>query len=368
MVYTSIPANGDAIGKSLLVAESVTQLVCFISVGLRIWARERMRKQYRLDDYLIFVATFIAVGITICHFVSVAIGGLGLPANQVSMDSVELSLKLIIPAEIFWSVSNTLVKLSFLAFFQSIFSLDTYRKRFLVVGAICVGLGVASVIQTLAICVPIQYNWDKTIPNGHCGEQFISITAIAVLNFLTDVCIFALPVPIIWSLQLPTNKRRTLILTFCLGIFITCITVLRVAFSIQLVADQSNATYWVGILAIFLQFEPVLSIIAACIPVWLPLTRKRVRDRFTAQYPSGGSVGVAPKPTGDRYIALSDVSVGADRASRIGTKTHVESFGENSTEQLTTTQAGSDGIVVTTDVEVIHEVNEQLGPQPGTAM
>lgn len=145
-------------------------------------------------------------------------GGLGQSIEAVSPESLILTSKIIPATEIFWSISNTAVKLSFLYFFAKVFSLEKYRSRFYVVGGICIALGIANIIQCVAVCRPFAFNWDKTIPDGYCGNANLGILLVAFFNLATDLLLFSLPVPILWGLQVSTKKRRGLIMTFCLGV------------------------------------------------------------------------------------------------------------------------------------------------------
>lgn len=81
---------------------------------------------------------------------------------------------------------------------------------------VCLGIG--NILQSLVMCRPFAYLWDKTIPGGVCGNQDLALLLVAVLSVFVDVVIFSLPIPILWTLQLSKQKKRSLMVIFCLGI------------------------------------------------------------------------------------------------------------------------------------------------------
>jgi hypothetical protein len=69
----------------------------------------------------------------------------------------------------------------------------------------------------LRICKPIEFNWDKSI-DGTCGDEDAANTGSAVINATLDVVIVGLPFPIVWKLQMATQKKVAISVTFLLGL------------------------------------------------------------------------------------------------------------------------------------------------------
>lgn len=67
-------------------------------------------------------------------------------------------------------------------------------------------------------CRPIDYNWNRKDPSGHCGNQNAEFAAVGVVDVATDVMIIILPMPMIWARQLRISKRIALVCVFGLGI------------------------------------------------------------------------------------------------------------------------------------------------------
>lgn len=78
------------------------------------------------------------------------------------------------------------------------------------------GWGVAVVIASIFLCEPIEHSWYPNDP-GKCGDRNAFFMAAGALNVVNDFVIMAIPIPNIWSLQLPTGRRIGLIAAFAVG-------------------------------------------------------------------------------------------------------------------------------------------------------
>lgn len=76
---------------------------------------------------------------------------------------------------------------------------------------------ITTVFAILFQCTPFEFNWDTTIPGGHCINigQFALVTSI--LNVLTDVAILILPLPLVFQLKVSKQKQWNLAFLFALG-------------------------------------------------------------------------------------------------------------------------------------------------------
>jgi hypothetical protein len=70
-------------------------------------------------------------------------------------------------------------------------------------------------------CSPVQAQWDFTIQNSKCvsGNSFVAAAySISVLTVVTDWMYAIMPIPMIWSVQMTTQKKITVAFVLSLGI------------------------------------------------------------------------------------------------------------------------------------------------------
>jgi len=70
-------------------------------------------------------------------------------------------------------------------------------------------------------CNPLQAQWDFTIQNSKCvsGDSFVAAAySISVLTVITDWMYAIIPIPMIWSVQMTTQKKVTVAFVLSLGV------------------------------------------------------------------------------------------------------------------------------------------------------
>ena len=73
-------------------------------------------------------------------------------------------------------------------------------------------------LLTLAFgCTPISKYWKPTIP-GHCIAETKAGVAYGTLNFVSDIIIFILPLPMVWRLQLSRESKLGVTLVLMGGV------------------------------------------------------------------------------------------------------------------------------------------------------
>ncbi|KAJ4368707.1 hypothetical protein N0V86_009616 [Didymella sp. IMI 355093] len=126
--------------------------------------------------------------------------------------------QLIIPLQFLWVLSLSCTKLSILCLYLQIFPFrwiawTSYATMFVIVA-----WTIATILAGCLICRPFAFNWDKTIPDGSCGDQVISFTVTGAINLVTDVVVLLLPMQPLYNLQMATYKKVVFVSVFGLGI------------------------------------------------------------------------------------------------------------------------------------------------------
>ena len=83
-------------------------------------------------------------------------------------------------------------------------------------------------------CQPIAKSWKPQVP-GHCIVTLKADYGYASLNFITDLLIFILPLPMVWRLQLSPVDKLGVLVIFMIGSMSVC-SDLHYYESIQLIA------------------------------------------------------------------------------------------------------------------------------------
>lgn len=125
---------------------------------------------------------------------------------DISNETAERFLKTAYAATIFYAPMTLAIKLSLLTLIARIFS--PYKKRIqgiYALGVLLVIYYVISLALKIRICWPIAAYWQRD--HSKCLNQSAIITADSIISTVTDAIILLLPLPLTWSLQLPTTKK-----------------------------------------------------------------------------------------------------------------------------------------------------------------
>ena len=114
--------------------------------------------------------------------------------------------------------STTLVRVSIVHFYMTIFPIRIFRTLAYVIIGLIVAMAMAIILYALLNCRPFAYSWDKTIPNGTCESQLLAFLIPVAFNFIADVAVFMMPLPLLWTLQMGLLRKISISLIFSLGI------------------------------------------------------------------------------------------------------------------------------------------------------
>jgi len=272
----SLPHNGP--GKLDVIIESILLFLVYVTFALRLWSRQLQRASLQINDWLIMAAVPLMTIRYAMEVAAVLKCGLGLHIDEVMLiggpDILVLFTKLVYIADLLWVTLVTLIKVSILHFYLVIFRQPIFMRSVYVVMGICVAWWIGSLFGTAFFCNPPenQFSLDPA-DRAACGDSNTLYSAVASSDLAIDVIVIALPMPVLWSLQLPTAKKFALTLVFGIGFVIIAITAVRIKFMLEL--DQSDITYSASQMALLSACVPLLGIINANLPI-LPPAFKRV--------------------------------------------------------------------------------------------
>lgn len=125
---------------------------------------------------------------------------------DISAETAEKFLQAGYTITLFYAPMTLAIKLSLLTLIARIFS--PYKRRtqgIYALGGLLVVYYIVSLILKIRICWPIAAYWQGD--QSKCLNQSAIITADSIISTVTDAIILLLPLPLTWSLQLPTTKK-----------------------------------------------------------------------------------------------------------------------------------------------------------------
>jgi hypothetical protein len=79
------------------------------------------------------------------------------------------------------------------------------------------GYTIGMLFALIFACDPISMSYDITVVSGTCINRPSLYIATAVVNIMSDIALFCLPLPFVVKLQVPRRQKLGLVLFFLLG-------------------------------------------------------------------------------------------------------------------------------------------------------
>ncbi|KAJ4376927.1 hypothetical protein N0V86_006365 [Didymella sp. IMI 355093] len=207
------------------------------------------------------------------------------------------------------------IKLSLLTLIARIFS--PYKRRIqgiYALGGLLVVYYVISLVLKIRICWPIAAYWKND--QSKCLNQSAVITADSIISTVTDAIILLLPLPLTWSLQLPTIKKLRVGGMLAVGGLATAFSGWRLHLILTQGKSRDTTILFVQVVMSG-NAEAGIALICTCLPA------------FVAQFNIlRDSVGYgSSKGTGDRYEASGTQRLSTFKSAHLGTAKSKKSDG-----------------------------------------
>ncbi|KAF1848181.1 uncharacterized protein K460DRAFT_364149 [Cucurbitaria berberidis CBS 394.84] len=301
--------------------------------------------------------------------------------------NVTTAMKFFWLTQSFYTLTNGLNKMAFLALYYRIFPMKRFRQACIFLMAVSIGWTVSFLFVCIFQCTPINRVYNRKIP-GTCINFFWHRWTNAILNILTDCSIFILPMPVIYRLNMSTGSRIGLVVLFSMGFFICLTTALRMA-TLPLTLRTKEPTYESAPTNLWSFIEAAVGVICACLislrksisSIWpkkwrshkgtsgqyhqygvegssgqgLGASRPRNKTANGNTYPMG-DVKTGGRGRPDTYASISPsesqerIIEGAKTSAHVTTTSRSRSGSASGSEDI-----AMQGIKVTTDVKVVRE-------------
>ncbi|KAK5113311.1 hypothetical protein LTR85_010928 [Meristemomyces frigidus] len=239
-------AKDDDAGPTLLVIAIVMVVLCVLTTTLRCLVRYS-RNFLGADDYLVAVATLVAIGRVAIQCVSVQYGN-GRHRQLLSKADYTHVNFLTWLTQLFLFPLLCLLKLSVCLLVLRI--KDTKMLRYFL-WTVMAGLVVTTLlpeIVLLAECHPVSAYWESK--PEHCWNPKVRIYSIylqTAMSVMTDIICTLLPIAVVWDLKLSLRDKIAVCGLMSLGVISTTFALVR-ASSLGLKTTDLSWTYcWAAI-------------------------------------------------------------------------------------------------------------------------
>ncbi|PYH90482.1 hypothetical protein BO71DRAFT_433807 [Aspergillus ellipticus CBS 707.79] len=233
-----------------------TWTLAVIAVGLRFAARLLSKASLWWDDWLILPSLIIQTAQSfICGVWMVKDGGVGKHIWVAPSSTDTVFYKGLFIAEIAYATILAIAKFSILAMYWRLFNAERSVR-----------------ISIYSLAVITMCLWLMMFIEAHCHlNPRTTFIGSAVPNIVTDVALLCLPVRVIWGLHSNLSQKITLTSIFLMGSLATAISIVRLAYLLNLGLTSVDFTWNFRQTLILTVVESNIVIICACLPCLRPI-------------------------------------------------------------------------------------------------
>ncbi|KAF2707637.1 hypothetical protein K504DRAFT_435490 [Pleomassaria siparia CBS 279.74] len=348
-----VPTDGD-VSHGTELNGIIWLFTCIATLAFisRLYARKFLTRNLGSDDVVLAVS--MVSTILQCAMVSVSIQyGLArhtyflLVGNPLDVANVVKWQLYSEPVAIF---AGTVPKIAITMLLLKLLNPGTLVVSYLwFVNVILNGLSIVCIVCTFVQCTPTSYYWTRTV--GSCWDPNI-VTNLAIsqgaMSAFVDFSLALYPATVIWSLQMSFSRRFGVSLLMGLGCFAGITAIIRTT-KLQKLKTQTDLTWEIWTLVMWVAIECNVIITCACIPSLRPLFRKLVGNSVSGTFPSLFSR--RGRSANSKSYALDDTARGGGLHSKNGAVVRIQGDVSGHGSQVSLKR----GIRTTTDVDVQSE-------------
>ncbi|KAJ9247285.1 hypothetical protein DTO280E4_874 [Paecilomyces variotii] len=253
--------------KAISIAGVLGGVIALIAVIMRLTARlPQYGGGFGLDDVAMIVTMLVVIPLSALS-VPLANDGLGKDMWTVPFNNITNILHIYLFSEILYFSALALTKISILFFYLRIFPKQSFRR----LCYIAIGLNFSYILTFVCVavfqCRPIRaawLRWDGSYPDN-CNNINGQGWAAAVINMVFDVMVMSLPLHELSQLVLSRKKKVFVMFMFCLGFFVTIVSIIRLQSLVEF-ATTSNVTWDYVAIGYWSTIEVHVGVVCACLP------------------------------------------------------------------------------------------------------
>ncbi|KAI9038409.1 uncharacterized protein KD926_010826 [Aspergillus affinis] len=291
-----------AIVRNQLIANTVLTAVSTIALVLRFVSRRIRDSHLWWDDAFCVISMLHTYGMLAMHYHYARVG-MRYHVDEIPPENTILVFKMLIIYQVIYYNAMVTAKISYLFFYLRIFVTRGFRiAAWVVMGCAC-AYWLGSMLQIFLICQPFEKNWNPTLP-GHCASQNVAFSTIGAFNLITDFMVMILPIHFIYKLQMSTATKVALYGIFCLGLFISAITIIRIRVLTTVnFLDLPYSMIWAAFWSVA---EPALAITNSCVPMMRPVVKAAFPGFFSSAKPTYTSQTGPSAGSGNAFKRITD--------------------------------------------------------------
>ena len=215
-MVSDLPTGVPSRAHEIVVACIVCSIFSVIFVTIRLYTRYFVNRSVGSDDYValitlpLCIAYGVLIGISTQH-------GMGLHEADFTPELTQQYYLWISIASEFYVLSLMGYKFAILLLYLRIYNVNrTFRWACYVTMFVIFGYLFSNLWTEFFGCDPPQKTWMSNLP-GHCIDGIKSDYAYGSLNWISDLVLFVLPIPMVWRTQLKTKEKIGVMIIFMFG-------------------------------------------------------------------------------------------------------------------------------------------------------
>ncbi|KAI8935069.1 hypothetical protein NX059_007664 [Plenodomus lindquistii] len=220
-----------------------------------------------MDDWTVLACLVSAAPSAVITVFGTVKNGLGRDIWTLTSTEITEMLKYFYIMASLYFTQVALLKLTLIFFYIRVFpSKGVQRLLWGTVAFVC-AWGVAYVAVAIFQCKPISYFWTKWdgLHEGTCLHINAITSSNAGLSIALDLWILGIPLWQLYGLKLHWKKKVGVALMFCVGTFVTIVSILRLRALVHFAAS-SNASWEFYDVSVWSSIEICVGIMCACLP------------------------------------------------------------------------------------------------------
>ncbi|KAL2260444.1 hypothetical protein VTK26DRAFT_5541 [Humicola hyalothermophila] len=254
-------------GPAYITANIVLAVISCGMATVRILFKYFVTRSMSPDDYAVCLLVLFAVpSVLVTHYGTVP-NGVGRDIWTLTPDNITKFQFYFYLMAIFYFVEVMLVKLCLLLFYLRIFPSRGVRRLLWGTLVFDVLFGVCYLFLAIFQCTPISHYWEgwHGEVEGKCLDKGAIAWSNAAISIALDFGMLAVPLAQLKSLKLHWKKKIGVALMFCVGTFVTVISVVRLQ-ALVVFATSDNATYDNFPVSLWSTVEINVGIMCTCMP------------------------------------------------------------------------------------------------------